>query len=393
MSRFMRLHKLTWKLPEASDPDRTASSAFGDTRSSWRRAGIGPRRVARDRTRRVLLMPRIWVPGLLAIVLIPMFIAGMNTALKAWFDSSISPLLTGFLLGAALVSVPWTLWTLTLSIDGSANWRIGAEAEQWTARELHRLGASWHIQHGVPFPENGYPRDVDHVAIGSYGVLAVETKWTSGSVDLRTNRLPKVVQDAVRQAERNAGRVQALLSRVADINVIPLVVFWGRDVTAPAEPVRREGRVRIVAGSQAPLWRPLLAASRLDAQTVTRLSAKVDDWLVKQEERSVGVFVQRYLRQAKRLGRASMTATAILISLFLVSKVSTASDRFFGVVFGMGGGAIGAIIFLLPLVLALATPIVVYLGRRLDPRIAGARGMGPLAFWCAAFGALALVSP
>lgn len=72
------------------------------------------------------------------------------------------------------MSVPWALWTLALSMDGSVSWRIGADAERWTANALDRLGDSWQIEHNISFPENGHPLDVDHIAIGPYGVLAVE---------------------------------------------------------------------------------------------------------------------------------------------------------------------------------------------------------------------------
>lgn len=199
--------------------------------------------------------------------------------------------MTGFLLGAVMVSVPWTMWTLALSVDGSANWRIGADAEQWTANELHLLGTSWHIEHNVPFPGNGYLNDVDHIACGPYGVLAVATKWTSSTVDLGANRLPKEVERAVKQAEANAGRVRGLLRRVADIDVIPLVVFWGQDVTPPPQHFRREGTVRIVAGRQGALWRPLLDTQHLDPEMVAQLSTRVHRWLIEREEEGMGMTV------------------------------------------------------------------------------------------------------
>jgi hypothetical protein len=349
--------------------------------------------VARAKTLRVLLTPKIWLGGVIAAGVVPASVLGIRAAQQAWFGHSFGPLMTGFLLGAGLVSVAWALWTLALSIDGSMSWRIGADAEQWTARELHRLGTAWHIEHNVPFPENGYLHDVDHVAIGPYGVLAVETKWTSSSVDLGAKRLANNVQEAVRQSEANAGRLSGLLRRVIDVDVIPLVVFWGRDVVPAPEPVRREGKVRVVAGRQAALWLPRLEAERLDAETVAKLSARVHRWLTEQEQNSIGVVVERRLVTARRLGSFSMTLMAILVALFPATEASADLDRLLATVFRQGGGALGGAILLLPLVLAFAGLAFVYLARRVDPTIPLARGIAPVVFWCAVFSALLLVTP
>lgn len=361
--------------------------------TSKRRAGIGPRRVARAKTRHFVRRPRFWLDGLIAASLVPIFVFGLAAAEEAWFDHSLSPLATGFLLGAGLVSVPWIMWTLVLSVDGSASWRIGADAEQWTANELHRLGEAWEITHNVPFPGTRYLQDVDHVAIGPYGVLAVETKWTSATVDLGAKRLPKDIQNAVRQAEANAGRVRGLLSRVAEIDVIPLVVFWGRDVTPATEPVRREGTVRIVAGKQAELWRPRLDAERLEVEMVARLSARVRWWLVEQEEKTFGVVVRNRMRAARRLSFGSIAAMFVVIALFPTTSAWAGLDRFIGAVVRWGGGAVGVVVLLLPVALALAALAYVCLARRLDPTISLLRWTIPLAFCFTAFGALVVITP
>lgn len=117
--------------------------------SAKRRAGIGPRRKARERTLRVLVRPRFWLTGLIGTALVPAFVLGVRAVQQAWFGHSVGPLMTGFLLGALMMSVPWTVWTFALSVDGSANWRIGADAEQWTGNELQRLGKSWHVEHNL----------------------------------------------------------------------------------------------------------------------------------------------------------------------------------------------------------------------------------------------------
>jgi len=84
--------------------------------------------------------------SLIGTALVLASVLGIRAVQQAWFGQSVGPLMTGFLLGALMVSVPWTMWTLALSVDGSANWRIGADAEQWTAKQLQRLGSSWHVE-------------------------------------------------------------------------------------------------------------------------------------------------------------------------------------------------------------------------------------------------------
>lgn len=269
---------------------------------------------------------------------------------------------------------------------------MGADAEQWTARALHALGPLWHIEHNVPFPERGYMRDVDHIAVGPYGVLAVETKWTSATVDLGAKRLATQVEDAMRHAEDNAVRVRGLLHRVADVDVIPVVVFWGRDVKAPADHVRREGRVRIVAGREADDWGARLKSDRLDAKTVILLSNRVHGWLVEQEQMIIGAALQRRLRQAKRLGLISMALTVLLALLFPAAGTSPTLDRSLATIFRQGGGSVGVVIFSLPLILALLALAYVHLARRLSPGVPWSLGIAPLILWCAGFVAMVIAT-
>lgn len=311
----------------------------------------------------------------------------------AWLDQSFGPLLTGFMLGAGLISVPWAMWTVAVSVDGSANWRLGADGEQQTARELHRLGASWRIEHNVPFPEYGYSKDVDHVAVGPYGALAVETKRTSRSIDLGAKHLDDEVKKAIKQAEDNAGRVRGLLAKVDDVEVIPLVVFWGPDVKPGPDVVRREGTVRIVAGCQAAMWRQRLAAEHLDPEVVERLAVRVREWRIDQEGKTIGLAVRRHLTSGRRLGQASVAAALALVVLLPAARAWEGLDRILGAVFGFGRGAVGGVAFVLPLVLALAGLGFVNIARRLDPSIPWVRGLAPLGLWLASFSALLIATP
>jgi|ERR1035437_8913224 hypothetical protein len=53
-------------------------------------------------------------------------------------------------------------------------WRRGADGEEEVARQLNKLGASWHVLHGVPVGPN--ETDIDHIVIGPAGVFTLNTK-------------------------------------------------------------------------------------------------------------------------------------------------------------------------------------------------------------------------
>ncbi|HET7488094.1 MAG TPA: nuclease-related domain-containing protein [Acidimicrobiales bacterium] len=319
-------------------------------------------------------------------------ILGISAVQDAWLGQRPDPMLTGFSLGAALTCVAWGAWSLAISVDGSASWRIGADAEQWTASELHALGRLWVVEHDVPFPEDGYFVDVDHVAVGPFGVLVVETKWTSDVIDLGARRLAKRVEDAVQRAQDNAGRVRGLLRRVADVEVIPLVVFWGRDVKGPEDVVRRVGEVRVVAGGQGDRWRQRLSSERVDPQTVARLAERLQGWTAEQEDKLIGADVGRWLRRATLLGRSSVAASGLIAALLAATRLSKDVDRSVVRVLRIGSGAIGVFLLLLPLVLALLALVCVYFARRLDPTLGWSRRLAPVAVWLVGFVALCLAA-
>ena len=81
----------------------------------------------------------------------------------------------------------------------------------------------------------------------------------------------------MRQVKDNAGRVRALLQRDAPgVPVLPLLVYWGRLVEPPIEPVRQVDEVRVVHGADAERWRPLLLMEdAVSQELVDRASEKV----------------------------------------------------------------------------------------------------------------------
>ena len=150
------------------------------------------------------------------------------------------------------------------------------------------LGPSWRLFFNVPFSvgrgDNSWIVDVDLIAVGPYGVLVVETKFSSAPIDLADAALERRTNDAKVQVEDNAGRVRALLQQVAPaVPIRPVIVFWGRLVKPPTTPVRRViGRsedVRIMHGGDAKNWRPkLMKKGVVDGETMDRVAKRIGDY-------------------------------------------------------------------------------------------------------------------
>jgi hypothetical protein len=197
--------------------------------------------------------------------------------------------LMGFLLGFLIAGFLGTITYFAVTLSGGADWITGAMAERWTAKELSALGPEWHHYSNVPFVDGGFGEaswevDVDHLVVGGYGVLVVESKYCSSQIDLGSTRLDRRVGQAVRQVSDNAGRVHALLQRDAPgVPIRPVVVFWGRMVKPPTDAVRKVGDVRIVHGGDAKTWLTLLTTvSLLSPQQVEVIAEKITDYQSRQ---------------------------------------------------------------------------------------------------------------
>ena len=255
------------------------------------RAGRRTRKQGYARTWAILKDKRIALVALVASLAVTASVFGLDAAARV---VGVRPNTdaTAFLLGAFLVSVPWAFWMVGLTMGGGASWLAGAEAEEWTGRELNRLGDDWSIEHNVPF-EYGSSKwkkvlDVDHVAVGPYGVLVVETKWTTDDLDLGSSHIEPLLQNAVEQAAKNAGRIRGLLSREVDSHlVIPVVVWWGPKVKAPDGCVRELDSVRVVCGTDAPVWRATIqtAPARLSADVVRSTFRRIGEYAVSEGQR------------------------------------------------------------------------------------------------------------
>ena len=117
----------------------------------------------------------------------------------------------------------------------------GARGERTVGRQLNRWAAryGWHVLHAVPVGRRG--ADIDHVVIGPFGVVTVNTKTTStavwvGGYGLTIGGKPV---DYLRKSRQEADRAGRLLHRATglEVPVQSAIVFVGaRKVT-----VRRGG--------------------------------------------------------------------------------------------------------------------------------------------------------
>lgn len=373
--------------------DLHSDGVLVERRRRSHRAGIGAQRRARQETWAYVRQAQVVRVLLASMAMIMATGFGADPVNQAMLGHPAASWWTPFVLGLGAGALPCLIWIAVTSADGSATWRVGAEAERWTAGELDALGPSWLVEHDVPFPERTYVADVDHVAIGPYGVLAIETKWTSHEVDLSASRLAPEVEKAIRQARDGAGRVRALISRVnSGLTVIPVVVYWGPHVTPPLEPVRQQEGVRLVAGSRSADWRARLSHVRLDAGEIHRLAARVRDWRVAQEAKTVGIPVTSRLRNAARWGRTSIGLTLFMVVLLPLSKVPGPVGGSVDATFRLGGSGLTLAVYLLPLVTAVASAAFVWLARQLDPDVSWFTRLVPLGVWIAGFAGLMLAS-
>jgi len=127
-----------------------------------------------------------------------------------------------------VVSGLWIYVLLAVVRTGAGPELMGASAESSTGEELRALARDgWRLVNGLQLTG---PWDIDHVAVGPGGVLALESKW-SGSPWPLNGHGPRFMEaamaNAATQACRNANDVAEVLSEaVPGLPVTPVVVLW-----------------------------------------------------------------------------------------------------------------------------------------------------------------------
>jgi hypothetical protein len=128
-----------------------------------------------------------------------------------------------FAQGALTIGLLWFLREI-LALGTAEAWRRGGTAEVWTGTETRKWKRrAWKLVHAVPF--QGY--DVDHVAIGPSGVLAIETKY--GDTPWTNNKIGAALfARSLDQAHKSAMNIRSLLrSEGLVVEVRPVLVVWG----------------------------------------------------------------------------------------------------------------------------------------------------------------------
>jgi hypothetical protein len=121
-----------------------------------------------------------------------LFVIGVFVALSYWWDvtdAHANRELLGFLFGFLVAGFLAVIACFAITLSGGADWLTGAIAERWTARELAALGPEWRHYANVPFvagtfDDASWEVDIDHLVVGNYGVLVVESKYCSSPIDL-----------------------------------------------------------------------------------------------------------------------------------------------------------------------------------------------------------------
>jgi len=173
----------------------------------------------------------------------------------------------GFVLGCLSTVCTGFLVLAVAHESGALRAMEGAVGEQntaWVLRRLERDG--WQVRNDVLF--DGV--NVDHVAVGPGGVLAVETKSTSRRWDFGARDLDPFAEAALRQARAGARKIRLLLSGLGSFDVTAVLVCWGPNVAdVPGGWVLRDGVVVIVGRNASEAMPSCFSApSSLDRHTV-----------------------------------------------------------------------------------------------------------------------------
>lgn len=214
-------------------------------------------------------------PILLAVVL-GTFACAASVQLTgpAWFKGFAA----GVLITLGLGSVPVIL---LLSSESAVSRIQGADAERLTAEALGRRRwrrQGWHVVNGLVAGRH----EVDHVAIGPGGVLALETKWCgTGTWRLDADGLTGYVgRDPIEQARASARKAASLLRSTNEgpalsLPVQPVVVLWGPNAPpAGDEPAMIDGVV-VIHGGVTSHWQALLVSGRVTNDQAVSAASKL----------------------------------------------------------------------------------------------------------------------
>jgi hypothetical protein len=189
------------------------------------------------------------------------------------------PMFRAFL-GGVYITAYIALVHYSFAFHGLHYRMAGADAETWTSQSLGRLRGWWVIDR-VEF-ENF---DVDHVAVGTSRVLAVETKWTAKPLTVSATGVFGMGFDPVAQAKERAEKLARLLKSRGDTTpVVPVLVLWGPGVPKLEGGKVRVGPVRVLNGTQFDEWRGPFEKRLWHSRRLDRTRALLADYVHDAEE-------------------------------------------------------------------------------------------------------------
>jgi hypothetical protein len=234
--------------------------------------------------RRFLLSPKVLalLSGVLALVIVVVI---AWDALARSMGIRVNESVVAMALGALVTGTLMFLLGAIAVFQGGVTWMVGGSAEHSTGRLLDKLGVNWSTTHNLVFkvevPPDIMEFDIDHVSVGPYGVLVVDSKYSSEPVILDAPRLSRQIQRDIYQVRMNARRITFLLGDDAPYaNVIPVLIYWGPRVAIPTHPVIRKGEIRLVAGDDFKRWSPLLSSRRISLQAQLQAAGLIHNYEV-----------------------------------------------------------------------------------------------------------------
>ena len=236
-----------------------------------------------------------------------------------------SAFVRGVIVGGVVVAVPAVLWQLVVSSTGTAPTMNGDEAEQWTAQELRKVGrrcrrGEWFLVNRVPFDRH----DIDHVLLGPWGVLVVETKWSAASWDDRdgVERQQRAVAQVRGCARRLGlwGEIRKIL-RDGDIALRPVVVIWGAN--AGSLDVTAVDGCAVVPRRHLRRWVEQLPRTTSAASSAAAIWARLDRFIADREahEPSLTEIPSSMTDRALGLLQYPIAAAATFVALILMHNI------------------------------------------------------------------------
>lgn len=219
--------------------------------ASARRAGGWARRQALETQKRFVL--RHWT-----VLLAGSLIASLSIVPIVWTTSGA---LQWFAVGAFGAGWTGALWHWVIVASGSASQVMGDIGEQWTHQEILSLRrGGWRVAHQVSLLAK---EDVDTIAIGTRGVVVLETKWASKRWSAPSQR--QWVDDAAYQVRKNARTVRVFLQpSVGRVPVSAAVILWPVDPDFESP----DGPTPVMCGDQLTAWMRSIPDRHLTAEQV-----------------------------------------------------------------------------------------------------------------------------